>query len=102
MLAPGTLRFPATWPDVDCVACALTPAGANGDAVRLPVAAAGLCVVPAPELAPATPVAVRATCDDELVVVLDDVLPRSVLSVWLMSISCSRLFTFTSWSMYSL
>jgi hypothetical protein len=31
-----------------------------------------------------------------------EVLPTSVLSVWLMSISCSRLFTCTSWSMYSL
>ena len=30
------------------------------------------------------------------------VLPASVLSVWLMSISCSRLFTLTSWLMYSL
>jgi hypothetical protein len=29
-------------------------------------------------------------------------LPRSVLSVWLMSMSCSRLFTLTSWLMYSL
>jgi hypothetical protein len=31
-----------------------------------------------------------------------EVLPASVLSVWLMSISCSRLFTCTSWLMYSL
>ena len=30
-----------------------------------------------------------------------DVLPRSVVSVWLISISCSRLFTLTSWLMYS-
>jgi hypothetical protein len=29
------------------------------------------------------------------------VLPRSVVSVWLMSMSCSRLFTLTSWLMYS-
>ena len=31
-----------------------------------------------------------------------EVLPRLLLNVWLMSINCSRLFTCTSWSMYSL
>jgi hypothetical protein len=30
------------------------------------------------------------------------VLPRSVVSVWLIEMSCSRLFTFTNWLMYSL
>jgi hypothetical protein len=29
-------------------------------------------------------------------------LPRSVVSVWLIEINCSRLFTFTNWLMYSL
>ena len=37
-----------------------------------------------------------------LLVVELDALPASVLSVWLISISCSRLFTCTSWLMYSL
>jgi hypothetical protein len=42
------------------------------------------------------------TCGVEPVPEVVEVLPRSVLSVWLMSMSCSRLFTLTSWLMYSL
>jgi hypothetical protein len=39
---------------------------------------------------------------DALLVVLLLELPRSVVSVWLMLISCSRLFTDTNWFTYSL
>jgi hypothetical protein len=43
-----------------------------------------------------------ARAEAALPLVLAVVLPRSVVNVWLIEISCSRLFTFTNWLMYSL
>jgi hypothetical protein len=87
----GTEAFEAPEPDAaesgDPVRCAAVCDGATADAgvaefVGFEAAPDACGVAPVPEEPGA--------------------LPRSVVSVWLMSMSCSRLFTLTSWLMYSL
>jgi hypothetical protein len=99
----GALKFPEKcWGDA-CGADALEAPGelesgdpARCEAVRGEAAAdAGAARFVALEAAP-------DTCGVAPVPDVLEVLPTSVLSVWLMSINCSRLFTCTSWLMYSL
>ncbi len=105
------MRWVSAWPT-------RTAAGFAGEALRLPEREVA-CDVEAVDAAaandagcgdsaaagaaelPALDASVVACGDVPLSELLDGVV-RLVLSVWLMSISCSRLFTLTSWLMYSL
>jgi hypothetical protein len=64
-----------------------------GSVVAVPDEAAALAGVTSAPVAPLVALEARA----ESAVVLE-----SAVSVWLIEINCSRLFTFTSWLMYSL
>ena len=80
----------ATAPDVAESGDAAALTAARGDA-----AADGIVAEPfAPEIS-------WVACPEVPPLEVLGVLPRSVVSVWLISISCSRLFTLTSWLMYS-
>ena len=92
----GVLRLPATTellPEVADVA-EVVLAKTEPVFVLLPVFCAAVALA---VLAFAVLVAVS-----ERVLVVELLLPRSSVSVWLMLISCSRLLTCTNWLMYSL
>jgi hypothetical protein len=73
----------------------------SGDPARC-AAACGEAAADASEVEFVGLEAAPTACVDAPVPEVLEALPASALSVWLMSISCSRLFTCTSWSMYSL
>lgn len=101
--ALGALRLPEVrCVELACVAdkfAAAAPGVADRDA---PARCPAVCGVAAADVAVAAFVGFEAASTACVDAPLLDALPTSVLNVWLMSISCSRLFTCTSWSMYSL
>jgi hypothetical protein len=105
-LALGALKLPdMRCIKVVCEADALEAAAPGALESGDPASCAAVCGEAAADAGVAESVrfeAALATLGDAPLPGVLDVLPRSALSVWLMSTSCSRLFTCTSWLMYSL